>query len=158
MILRKTGSKPDSSLSDAKRYEVGYKKPPAKYRFQPGRSGNPHGRPAKRPSPEQLLAKLMAGRVAVNENGLAKKITRIEALIHKMFGAAIKGDIRAAESIMKVLSKQSVKEAEEPTPLNLKILTDEELDWPFKLKKKWAEAEMNEEIEKVRRKYGVDLT
>ncbi len=26
-------------------YEVGYGKPPAAHRFQPGRSGNPNGRP-----------------------------------------------------------------------------------------------------------------
>jgi hypothetical protein len=158
MPSHSTESFDNSKQANPKNYEVGYKRPPVKSRFQPGKSGNPSGRRRKHPSPEEYLSSLMARQVTVNENGISKKITRTEALMHKLFGAAIKGDIRAAESIIKILSKQAAKEAIEGKPVNLEILTREELEWLDKLSKKCAESKMNEEIAQIKRKYGMKVT
>ena len=47
---------------------VGYKKPPVKTRFQPGRSGNPSGRPKTQPSfRAALVAELAATMPAKNQ-------------------------------------------------------------------------------------------
>lgn len=155
MTSRKATPKHNAPEADSKVYEVGYKKPPIKNQFKPGKSGNPSGRRKRRPSPEELLYSLMSKQVSVNENGIPKKITRTEALVHKLFSAAMKGEVRAVDSIIKILSKQAAKIAAEQKPLDLRILTDDELKVLLDGHERWAELQMNEEIKEVKRKYGV---
>jgi hypothetical protein len=40
---------------DEREYDVGYGKPPKEHQFQPGRSGNPTGRPKKQPSMQSII-------------------------------------------------------------------------------------------------------
>ena len=153
MTKEKAKPQPSKTPPESKTYEVGYKRPPVKHQFQPGKSGNPSGRRARRRSPEEYLSNMMAKLVAVSENGASKKMTRIEALLHRMFATAFKGDHRAAETIVKLLSKQAAVDAKKVLPFDPKILTDEELDVLIRGGTRWQEAQMNAEIEQIKKKY-----
>lgn len=69
--------------------EVGYKRPPAKNRFKPGKSGNPSGRPKKSPTDRALAALRGAERIfdqkyKVTVNGHLRYVTTIEAAALKI--------------------------------------------------------------------------
>ena len=80
---------PSAALDgESDRYAVGYGKPPQEHRFQPGRSGNPRGRPSrKKPTPDSdpTLAMLGLGGIAfepvkVTQNGKVVSMPAIEAV------------------------------------------------------------------------------
>ena len=48
---------------------VGYGRPPTHSRFQPGRSGNPRGRPPGVKSLSDIVRKIVRQKVTVTENG-----------------------------------------------------------------------------------------
>ena len=48
--------------ADSKSYEVGYGRPPKKFQFKPGRSGNPTGTKRKAPSLAADLKALLEAR------------------------------------------------------------------------------------------------
>ena len=151
--MTKNNSSPPSHETST--YEVGYKKPPAKNRFQPGKSGNPSGRRAKHKGPDEYLLAMMTKHIAVSENGVSKKMTRTEALMRRIFSAAMKGDSRAFETIIKIMAKRAAEEKAQEVPLDLSILTDEELEFLSNVKKRMAKAQMDAEIESVKKKHGL---
>ena len=79
-------------------YEVGYCRPPAHHRFQPGQSGNPTGQRkagwGKTIADE--LKEVAAARVTIRDGGRTRKVSLATAnfLAHGMNGA--KGDARSA--------------------------------------------------------------
>jgi hypothetical protein len=76
-------------------YEVGYGKPPKGTRFKPGQSGNPNGRPKGSKAIATLVQKELKTRIAVTEGGLTKRMTKAEAIVKRLVGIALKGDLRA---------------------------------------------------------------
>ncbi len=76
-------------------YEIGYKKPPQKYRFQKGKSGNPRGRPKGNKSKGHLaiLDQLLSEKIEIRESGQQKKVTKLEAFLKKLFADSMNGDI-----------------------------------------------------------------
>lgn len=86
-------------------YEVGYGKPPPNTRFQPGQSGNRHGRPKKLPTLPEALAKALNERVAITENGKQKTITKREAVFKQLVNRAAGGDAKATRTLLQLLEK-----------------------------------------------------
>lgn len=92
---------PAAPVPEADRpYEVGYGKPPVHSRFSKGRSGNPKGRPGGARGLKKLIRDTLLARVPVRSEGGTKRMTKIEAIIHKQLEQAVKGNQRAAIQLM----------------------------------------------------------
>ena len=83
------------SDSDDAPYAVGYRKPPAHTRFQPGQSGNPRGRPRGVNNLATDLAQELSATIQVTEGGVARAITKQRAMVKALLAKAHKGDVRA---------------------------------------------------------------
>jgi hypothetical protein len=77
-------------------YEVGYGKPPAAHRFQPGKSGNPRGRPKGAKNEATVLRDLLNRKIDVRQGGRARKITVFEAILLRFTEDALKGNTKSA--------------------------------------------------------------
>jgi len=82
-------------------YEVGYGRPPKAHQFKKGRSGNSNGRPKGRVRLESAIEKAIRRKVRVREGRRVRTISAIDAVMAKQFELAMKGNLKAAEQIMK---------------------------------------------------------
>ena len=87
-------------------YEIGYRKPPASGRFRGGVSGNPKGRPKRRPTllAERIKSVLNAP-IEYRERGKNKVATYRELSLKMLVDKAIGGDLDAAELALKILAR-----------------------------------------------------
>ena len=85
---------------DEKDDQVGYGKPPRHTRFEPGRSGNPHGRPPGAKNLKTLLNKALNELVIVTENGGHRKISKREAIITQLVNRSASADFRAIKILL----------------------------------------------------------
>jgi hypothetical protein len=84
-------------------YEVGYRKPPKSSRFKPGRSGNPKGRPKRKPAPiAECINEILDAPIVYQERGRARTTTRQELSLRILVARAVAGDISAAENLLKI--------------------------------------------------------
>lgn len=88
-------------------YEVGYGRPPASKRFQPGRSGNPGGRPRKQKTIGALLEQALSKRVRIQENGVTKWLSMKEIALAQLINNAAKGDLRAMKRLISLIERYS---------------------------------------------------
>jgi hypothetical protein len=101
-------------------YEVGYKKPPRHSQFKPGNRANPHGRGKRKLRTEaEIVNAVMSGRVEYREGGKSKRASRIELLIKSYGAAALRGDVGAAEALLKIRENFEGHPAIEPVVLRL---------------------------------------
>jgi len=84
-------------------YSIGYKRPPRHSRFKPGQSGNPHGRPRKTDSMEDVLRKELSTRIAIVKDGKRQRMSMLRAIIKQHLTKAANGDARAAAIIFKAI-------------------------------------------------------
>lgn len=84
---------------------VGYRRPPRHSRFQPGRSGNPRGRPPGVKSLPDIVRKIAGQKVTVTENGRARRIPRLEAILLRAAGEASRGDPRALRLLLQLTER-----------------------------------------------------
>ena len=84
-------------------YEVGYAKPPKKTRFKKGRSGNPYGRPRKKPDFYTELTRVLRETVTVTIEGQSERVTVQQALLLRLRDEAMRGEVWAGKLIQKVI-------------------------------------------------------
>jgi hypothetical protein len=90
--------------SDKERdYEVGYGKPPHHTRFEPGRSGNPRGRPGGSKNLSTLLSEALNEPVIVVENGRRRKITKRRAIVTQLVNRSAQADLKATQILLGML-------------------------------------------------------
>lgn len=83
-------------------YSVGYGKPPVASQFKPGRSGNPKGRPKAAKGLNTIVRDTLTQKVAVRTANGERRISRIEAALHKTIELAMKGNPRALAQLIKL--------------------------------------------------------
>ena len=77
-------------------YAVGYGRPPAHTRFQPGHSGNPKGRLKGIKNIATIVTEILDQQITVRTaSGGVRRLTRREALAHKCIESASKGKEKA---------------------------------------------------------------
>ena len=76
-------------------YEVGYRKPPAKTRFKPGVSGNPHGRPKGASNFSTILDQELGIKRSITEQGRPKTVTNRRVIVKQLVNKAASGDIKS---------------------------------------------------------------
>ena len=85
-------------------YEVGYRRPPKDRQFKKGESGNPTGRPKRKPKPgRSLLGALLEelGRpMTIEENGNKYEITTKEALVKQALKELLAGNPRPLKTLL----------------------------------------------------------
>jgi hypothetical protein len=109
-------------------YEVGYGRPPQHSRFKPGQSGNPRGRPKGRQNLKTVLENILDQKVTVTENGRPKVMRKRELMLVAHVNKAVKGDVRALNSIIALMARTGLANVEveqvehEPAPEDQAIL------------------------------------
>ena len=103
--MRKKQRKPDS-----KSFEVGYGRPPKKFRFKPGRSGNPTGTKRNAPSLAADLRALLEGALNTKiQHGEREQIvTNAAAGIQQLVTQFAAGDRHARRDVVALAEKLGV--------------------------------------------------
>lgn len=84
-------------------YEVGYAKPPKKTQFKKGLSGNPNGRPHKKPDLYSELSRVLRESVTVTIKGEQQRVTVQQALLLRLRDEALRGQVWAGKLLQKVV-------------------------------------------------------
>lgn len=96
-------------------YPVGYGRPPVHTRFQPGRSGNPRGRPRTRKNLASMAKEVLQQPVAVMVNGRRRTVPALQAALQKLLARALKdGDPRALSAIIALADRAGLADAVSP--------------------------------------------
>lgn len=77
-------------------------KPPLHSRFPPGVSGNPSGRPKKKPSTDDLLRQELAREIQVTINGSKQTMSMHAALVASAVDKALKGTLKEKIALLKL--------------------------------------------------------
>ena len=86
---------PDQPRRPSGDYAVGYCRPPKEHQFRSGESGNPRGRPEGAPTLEDLFAREARRLVKLKRGDEIIHITKLEALVRKVFQKGLDGDLGA---------------------------------------------------------------
>ena len=105
--------KPDGRKAEP---DIGYCKPPIKNQFKPGQSGNPKGRPRKRPKPSALpepweekasatFLEEVYRQIPIQDGGGTRTLPAIQAIFRRLNLDAIRGDHKAQKLVMDTTMK-----------------------------------------------------
>jgi len=108
-------------VADGPEYEIGYAKPPQGKRFEPGKSGNPKGRPKGAKGLATLASEIMISKVEMMQNGKPKKMSALEAVLHRTKVDAIKGNKAAAERFIRLAERYGPPEPPPIDPATLNV-------------------------------------
>lgn len=100
-------SDPVESSGKPDPYAVGYRHPPLHTRFQPGKSGNPRGRPKGQKTLGQALNEALSRRITVNENGRQRTMRMRDVIVQGLVNDAAKRDARALRLVFVLMDRYS---------------------------------------------------
>ena len=95
-------------------YEVGYGRTPRHTRFEPGRSGNPRGRPNRSKNLATLLSEALREPVIVTENGRRRKVSKRQAVIKQLVNRSARGDLKAMQMLLGTMQEIEHRGEAEP--------------------------------------------
>jgi hypothetical protein len=85
--------------------KVGYGRPPKARRFQPGRSGNPGGRPRGPRTVGAILQDVVRQKITVAENGKTRRVSAIEGMLRRLVNDALRGDASTIKLLPSLLDR-----------------------------------------------------
>jgi Family of unknown function (DUF5681) len=125
-----TGGQPPTDGREAP-YEVGNRKPPKQFRFKPGRSGNPKGRPKGSTSFEAKIQKELSKLVTVHKNGKSVKMSKLDVGVTRLVDRFMTGDLKSTAIIIGLGKNDKSKTGEEvpdavamPDEANLEFIVE----------------------------------
>jgi hypothetical protein len=86
-----------------KDYEVGYARPPKSGQFKKGQSGNSKGRRKGSKLFVEIVMDALNEKVAINENGSRKMITKQVALAKQVANKGATGDLKSIKLLFEIL-------------------------------------------------------
>ena len=99
---------------------MGYKRPPRTTRWKTGQSGNPGGRRrAHSESAVETIDRLLLRPVDLTENGVARRVPALEAIILQLWAKEIAGDPRALRTRLKY---EELARRERPTGVEIRFV------------------------------------
>jgi hypothetical protein len=96
-------------------YDIGFGKPPKKSQFRKGVSGNPKGRPTGKRNLATVLEHALREKVVINENGVRKTVTKLEAAVKQLVNQAASGDLGAMRQLSALASSAKGEPIAPPT-------------------------------------------
>ena len=93
---------------------TGYKRPPKKHQFQPGRSGNPKGRPRGAKGLKQILQGEFSQRMQIMEGDRPLKVSKLQLIVKRELEKAMAGNQRAIEHVISLNIQMFGLGADEP--------------------------------------------
>jgi hypothetical protein len=86
--------------------KVGYRRPPKHSQFKPGVSGNPKGRPKRKPhAVAEVIKNALIAPVQYREQGKTKTATRQEVGLKRLIDDAMRGDLAAAATVLRARAR-----------------------------------------------------
>jgi hypothetical protein len=98
-----------------KAYDVGFGKPPKVSQFRKGSSGNPKGRPRGRRNLATVLERTLQEKVVINENGVRRTVTKLEAAVKQLVNQAASGDLGAMRQLSALAGRTDDEQFAPPT-------------------------------------------
>jgi hypothetical protein len=95
---------------------VGFGRPPKAHQFKPGESGNPKGRPKGSKNESTILQELLMRKISIQQNGRARNVTVLEAILLRITEDSLKGNTKSAAFLLNrhagVLAADEVPQAD----------------------------------------------
>jgi hypothetical protein len=98
-----------------KTYNVGFGNPPKASQFRKGSSGNPKGRPKGRRNLATVLERTLKEKVVINENGVRRTVTKLEAAVKQLVNQAASGDLAAMRQLSALAGSAEEEQMARPT-------------------------------------------
>jgi hypothetical protein len=111
-------------------YEVGYGRPPKETQWKKGQSGNA-GAKKRRPAAVatvEIIDRLFVKPVEIVENGVARKVSILEAILMRLWAAELSGSKRAGK--VRLQFQELVEDDKEREIIIEETLAKNMTDWP----------------------------
>jgi hypothetical protein len=107
-------------------YEVGYCKPPKDTQFQPGKPGNPKGRPKRSRNLKTVLEEALREAITIREGDRKRKLSRLDVFVRSVLNDTLKGNAKAVGNLIALFRLAGLGGEEPEAPENAPTRSEDE--------------------------------